>query len=158
MPEEDPRWRRFQARVEAGADGRAYVALPFHPAEPWGRRRQYHVTGRLNGEPVRGPLEEVRGSWRLALGPAIRRDQRIEVGDTLEVELAPEGPQLDELPEELAAALEREPEARAFFESLPTFYRKGYLRWLDGSRRRPEVHAARIREWIALLREGRKSR
>ncbi len=51
----------------------------------------------------------------------------------------------------MAAALDARPEARAFFESLATFYRRGYLRWVDATTRRPDVRAARIAEMVELL-------
>ena len=72
--------------------------------------------------------------------------------------LTPEGPQTDTLPADLLAALESAPEARAFFESLATFYRKGYLRYIDATKRRPDLRAARIAEVTALLAKGVKER
>jgi hypothetical protein len=116
------------------------------------------VTGSVNGIKVRGPLAQEGGSWRLPLGPAWRRDAGIEPGDRVTVALAAEGPQRDSLPADLAAALAAEPEAGAFFDSLATFYRKGYLRWLDGASRRPAVRAERVKELVALLKAGKKTR
>ncbi len=37
------------------------------------------------------------------------------------------------------AALEVEPEAAAFFDSLAQCYRRASLRWIDGTKRRPDV-------------------
>ena len=71
--------------------------------------------------------------------------------------LEPEGPQADALAGDVVAALDAEPEARGFFAGLATFYRKGYLRWIDGARR-PEVRSARIAEMVALLKAGKKQR
>lgn len=153
-----PGSRQFEGRVAAGPAGRAYVELPFDPDEAWGAKQRHHVSGSVNGVNVRGPLAPEGGAWRLMLGPAWRRDCGIGPGDAVTVVLAPEGPQRETLPADLAAALEAEPEARAFFDSLATFYRKGYLRWLDGAARRPAVRAERVRELVALLRAGRKSR
>jgi len=61
------------------------------------------------------------------------------------------------LGQDVDAALDAAPDARAFFESLPTFYRKDYARWLD-SAKRPETRARRIEEFVALLRAGRRER
>ena len=60
--------------------------------------------------------------------------------------------------EDGVAAFESSPEAAAFFAGLATFYRKGYLRWIDGASRRPELRARRVRELIVYLEEGRKQR
>jgi uncharacterized protein YdeI (YjbR/CyaY-like superfamily) len=74
------------------------------------------------------------------------------------VALAPEGPQRDNLAPDIAAALEAEPEAGAFFDSLAQFYRNAYLRWIDSTKRSPDLRAARIDETVALLKAGVKQR
>ena len=50
--------------------------------------------------------------------------------------LQPEGPQAGRLAEDIAVALDAEPEARRAFDSLATFYRKGWLRWIEATKRR----------------------
>ena len=70
----------------------------------------------------------------------------------------PEGPQQESLAPDIVAALEKEPVARAFFDSLATFYRKAYLRWIDSTTRRPDIRAARIDEMVELLKAGKKQR
>lgn len=74
------------------------------------------------------------------------------------VVLAPEGPQRDDLAPDIAAALAAEPQAGAFFDSLAQFYRRAYLRWIDGTKRRPAARAERIVEMIELLKAGIKER
>jgi uncharacterized protein YdeI (YjbR/CyaY-like superfamily) len=74
------------------------------------------------------------------------------------VELAPEGPQRADLAEDIAAALAANPAAAAFFDPLAQFYRKAYLRWIDGTSRRPDLRAARIAEVVDLLAAGVKQR
>jgi uncharacterized protein YdeI (YjbR/CyaY-like superfamily) len=58
---------------------------------------------------------------------------------------------------DILAALESEPEARAFFESLATFYRNAYVRWIE-SAKRSETRSARIAEMLGLLKAGKKQR
>ena len=79
-------------------------------------------------------------------------------GDVVEVTLAPEGPQRGDLPADVAAALAASPAAGEFFDSLAQFYRKGYLSWIDATRRSPQRRAERIAETVRLLAEGHKSR
>jgi hypothetical protein len=45
-------------------------------------------------------------------------------GDSVEIVLEPEGPQRDDLAEDLAAALEANPAAGRFVDSLAQFYRR----------------------------------
>jgi len=47
--------------------------------------------------------------------------------------------------------LEASPEAGTFFDSLAQFYRKAYLRWIDGTKRRPDVRARRIALPVVVL-------
>jgi len=53
-------------------------------------------------------------------------------------------------------AFDANPDAAAFFDSLAQFYRRACLRWVDGTERCPEPHAARIAEMIDLLTAGTK--
>jgi uncharacterized protein YdeI (YjbR/CyaY-like superfamily) len=70
----------------------------------------------------------------------------------------PEGPQSDALAPDIAAALSAEPEAARFFDGLATFYRKNYLRWIEATKRSPEVRAQRIAELVELMKAGKKER
>ena len=83
---------------------------------------------------------------------------RAAVGQTVEVTLEPEGPQRADLAEDLAAALAAEPAAGAFYDALAQFYQRAYLRWIDGTTRRPELRAQRIAQVVEWLAEGRKQR
>jgi hypothetical protein len=107
---------------------------------------------------VRASIEPLDDGHGILLGPAWRRDCGIGPGDEVEVVLAPEGPQREDLAPDFAAALEAEPEAGEFFDSLAQFYRNAYLRWIDGTKRKPEVRAQRIAETTELLKAGVKQR
>jgi hypothetical protein len=148
--------QRFKAMV-AKEGTRTFIAIPFNPNEVWGVKQRHHITGTINGCCVRGPLGSDGSQYFLPLGAVWRQDNGVEAGAEVEVELTPEGPQNDALAPDLLAALEREPEARAFFESLATFYRKGYLRWIEGARR-PDIRSTRIAELLGLLKAGKKQR
>ena len=148
----------YSTTVVAGRRGRVIVPVPFDPDEVWGHKPLHHVAGTVDGKRVRGVVEAVDGGLGLALGPAWRRDCGVDPGDRVAVDLQPEGPQRDDLAPDLAAALDAAPGAGAFFDSLAQFYRRAYLRWVDGTKRRPEVRAARIAELVELLEAGHKER
>jgi len=148
--------QRFKTIV-AKAGSRTYIAIPFNPNAVWGVKQRHHITGTVNGCRVRGALGADGSQHFLPLGAAWRRDNGVEAGAEVEVVLTPEGPQTDTLAADVLAAFESAPEARACFESLATFYRKGYLRWIEGARR-PEIRSARIAEMLSLLAAGKKQR
>ena len=136
---------------------KTFIALPFNPVEVWGAKSRQQISGSINNCSVRGQLVRQDDQFILVLGAAWRRDNQLEAGAEVEAVLAPEGPQLAELPPDILRALEEEPLALAFFESLATFYRKAYLKWIAGARR-PEIRSARIAEMVSLLKAGIKQK
>jgi bacteriocin resistance YdeI/OmpD-like protein len=156
------RVRRFTATVTVDAQGRTHVPVPFDPDDAWGPKPRHLVSGTLAGCRLRGAVDAAGDGYEIVLGPAWTRDAHVGAGAgtgaEVEVTLAPEGPQRHDLAPDLAAALEAEPEAAAFFDSLAQFYRKAYLRWIDATKRRPEQRPVRIAEVVRLLREHQKER
>ena len=134
------------------------IPLPFDPDDAWGTKNQHRVHGTVDGTGVRAVVEPLDDGHGIVLGPAWRRGCGIAAGDEVTVVLQPEGPQRDDLAPDIVAALEAAPDAAAFFDSLAQFYRRAYLRWIDATKRRPELRAERIAEMIELLQTGHKQR
>ena len=152
------RAQRFGAHVAAGPGGRVVIAIPFDPDQAWGAKAQHPVGGAINGRQVRGTIAPDGGGWVFIVTPMWMRDAGIAVGDEVIVDLAPEGPQRGDLADDITAALEANPAAAAFFDTLAQFYRKAYLRWIDATTRQPDLRAARIDEVVGLLAAGIKQR
>lgn len=150
--------RRFTATVDTSGRDRVFVPVPFDPDQVWGVKPRHHITGTVNGLRFRGVIEVLDTDRGVVLGPAWRRDHGVSAGDHVEVVLSPEGPQRADLAEDIATALDANAAAAAFFDSLAQFYRRAYLRWVDGTTRHPELRAARITEMIDLLAAGTKQR
>ena len=72
------------------------------------------------------------------------------------MDLAPEGPQVDDVPSELGELLRADPAARRAFEHLATFYRNGFVRPIADARR-PETRARRAQQVLAALLDGRRA-
>src|SRR5215469_16026602 len=140
------RVQRFRAVIAAGPGGRAVIAVPFDPDQTWGAKADHPVGGAINGRQVRGRLSPSDSGWVLTVTPMWLRDAGVTIGDEVTVELVPEGPQRVDLADDIATALAANPAAAAFFDTLAQFYRKAYLRWIDGTKRRADVRAARIAE------------
>ena len=136
---------------------RTFIALPFNPNEVWGVKQRHHITGSVNGHGVRGSLGSDGTQYFLLLGAAWRRGCGLEAGAKVEVVLSPEGPQSEGLSADVVSALDAEPQAKAFFESLATFYRNTYIKWIE-SAKRPETRSSRINEMIELLKAGKKQK
>src|SRR5207249_10036684 len=100
-------------------------------------------------------IESAGGNFFFALGPAWRRQNQLEAGITVAVELYPEGPQADALALDITNALAAEPEAKICFDSITTGYRKSLIRWIEGAKR-AETRVKRIAEMIQMLKRHRQ--
>lgn len=152
------RRKRYKTVVTTDHRRRVMVPVPFDPDDAWGEKPLHHVAGTVNGMGVRAEVERLDEGFGIFLGPAWRRDCGIAPGDAVSVELFPEGPQRDDLAPDLRAALDASPEAGAFFDSLAQFYRRAYLKWIDATKKRPDVRAERIAQVVTLLEQGVKER
>ena len=148
--------QQFTATLADDGRGGSLIRVPFDPDESWGAKLRHHVAGTVNGIRIRGVVElhgDVRG---FRLGPAWLRDCTFKIGDEASVEIEPEGPQRDDLAEDVGSALDANPRAAEFFDSLAQFYRRGYLRWIDATKRSPDLREQRIARMIDLLNAGVK--
>lgn len=152
------RSQHFTVVVTKDERRRVLVPVPFDPDSAWGPKREHRVHGTVNGMGVRAVVEPLGDGHGILLGPAWRRDCGVAPGDQVDVVLTPEGPQRDDLAPDVAAALDAAPAAGEFFDSLAQFYRRAYLRWIDATKRRPDLRAARIAEMVHLLEAGHKER
>ncbi len=132
------------------------VPVPFNPDELWTPKPRHHVGGTINGQRVRGVIERNDGAWGLLLGPAWLRDCGVSAGDEVELQIEPEGPQRSDLADDIADALAANPLAGEFFDGLAQFYRRGYLRWIEATKRNPAERVRRIARTVELLVAGVK--
>ena len=150
--------KKFTATAEDGGKGKVRIALPFDVDEVWGAKPRHHVAGTVDGKKVRAVVDAGADRTAIVLGAMWVRDAEVSIGKKVAVVLEPEGPQRDELAPDIRAALAADPDAKAFFDGLAQFYRKGYLRYIDATKRKPELRAERIAEVVALCRAGKKER
>ena len=125
--------QKFTATLAAAGRGGVLIPVPFNPDTVWGTKPRHHIAGTVNYLGVRGVVEPAGDGFGFTLGPAWLRGCGLSTGDTVAVDIEPEGPQRADLAEDIAAALAAHPEAGAFFDSLAQFYRRAYLRWIDAT-------------------------
>ena len=98
--------RRYDTIVTKGARGRVMVPVPFDPGPGHGvPKPQHHVAGTVNGMGVRAVIETTRerpAEVRARSRPGVRDCRAVDPGDTVvAVALDPEGPQRDDLADDL---------------------------------------------------------
>jgi hypothetical protein len=150
--------QRFTAIVAAAGRGKLWVPVPFDPDQVWGAKQRHHIAGTVNGIRFRAVIEPAGAGVGFTLGRTSPARFGVAVGDEVAVEITPEGPQRDDLADDVAAALAANPDAGVFFDSIAQFYRRGYLRWIDATKRRPDQRAERIANMVKLLKAGVKQR
>jgi len=143
--------------VIAETGTRVFLPIPFDPNDAWGVKQRHHISGTIDGCKIRGSLGSDGEQYFLPLGAAWRRDNGLDAGQEVEVELWPEGPQTDSLAADIVDALDTDPPSQEFFESLATFYRNNYVRWIE-SAKRPETRVGRIKEMMDLLKARQKQK
>lgn len=120
----------------------------------WGRKVSHHDAGTVDGVRIRAVVEPLERGVGIVLGPSRQRDCGVALGDEVEVVIAPEGPQREDLADDIAAALAAEPSAARFFDSLAQFYRTGYLRGSTGPRAVPTYGPSASPRWWTCSRWG----
>ena len=148
----------YTTTLISGEDGNVYVPVPFDPDVVWGVKRRHSIAGTVAGMGVRGVIQGVGDGRSFVLGRAWRRHCGLAAGDRVAVTIEAEGPQRADLADDIAAALDADPEAGASFDALAQFYRNAFLRWIDATKRRPDQRPIRIAEMIEQLRAGKKER
>ncbi len=145
----------FTATPQPRPRGGIRIALPFDPAQEWGERETYHLTGTVAGCTIRGAVSPGRGEEHLDLGPTWVRDARADTTREVRVVLELEGPQFAGLDEDLRTAIGPDSAAGRFFDELPTTYREKFVDWVTGAKR-PETRSRRIAATAEALRAGRR--
>ena len=134
-----------------------FVAIPFSPREVWGTKPRYYVTGTINGIAVRGTLGASGQDYFLRLGAKWMQDCGIEPAANVTVQLSLEGPQEGSISSDISKALSGNKKAKVFFDGLPTFYRKNYIRWIE-SAKREATRAKRIDDMVKLLEQEKREK
>ncbi|RJK92966.1 YdeI/OmpD-associated family protein [Vallicoccus soli] len=145
----------FTAVVELG--GRTATGIPVPPealdALGGGRRPAVRVV--VGDYAYRSTVGSRGGRAMLPLSAEHRAGAGVAAGDAVEVRLELDtAPREVALPDDLAAALDAEPAARAYFDGLPPSARKHHVTQVEGATS-PETRARRVERSLAALREGR---
>ena len=145
----------LHAELESSGKNTAGFVVPDEFVEQLGRGRHPKVRVRLNGTEFATSIASVGGRFLLGVSAERRQVAGVTAGQSydVEIELDTEPRQL-EVPDDLAAALDAEPTARAFFDSL-SFSRQQWHVLQVTAAKQPETRARRVAASVAMLAEGR---
>ena len=141
--------------IQGTGDSAAGVHLPDDVVEGLGKGRKPPVKATINGYTWRSTVAVMGGEYWLGISKEVRRNAGCEAGQEVDLTL-----ELDteervlEVPEDFAAALDAEPEARRFFDSLSYSNRRRFT-WSIDDAKTPETRQRRIEKSVAQLRDGK---
>ncbi|MDP9887380.1 uncharacterized protein YdeI (YjbR/CyaY-like superfamily) [Pseudarthrobacter enclensis] len=119
-----------------------------------GRRSPVIVT--INGESYRSSVAVMGGRNMVSVSAANRELTRVAAGDTVEVDLELDTePRVVEIPDDLAAALDSEPEAKAFYGTLNYSSQRRYVEPIAEAKT-AETRSRRVAKVIEDLKAHKK--
>jgi hypothetical protein len=149
--------------------GWSYIEVPADLTQQIkpGNKKSFRVRGMLDGLAVKGmalmPMGD--GNFIMALKAEIRKAIHKNAGAMLQVRIEEDTDYKVEVPDDLQECFEFEPEALAFFNSLPKSHRDYFINWINGAKtnetrtkRIVNTINAMLRKWNygQMLREMRK--
>lgn len=145
----------FRATLVGMGKATCGIRVPDDIVDALGGGGHPKVVATLNDYTYRTSVARMGGDYWLGLAAARGEESGLKAGDdvlvTLELDTAPRDV---EVPPELAAALEADPTAKAFFDGLSYSNKRVFTESVAGTRN-PETRARRVEKAIGLMHEGR---
>ncbi|MBF8189273.1 DUF1905 domain-containing protein [Nonomuraea sp. K274] len=145
---------RFRTTVELRGKTATGFEVPAEVVDAFGSGRRPAVTVTIGSHVYRSTVATMGGRFMLPLSAENRQAAGVAAGDEVKVELELDtAPRKAEVPADLAEALERAPEAKEFFESLPYSRKLRLILQVEGAKK-PETRRRRVADTIAKLADG----
>ena len=146
---------RFRTEILANGKTAAGIEIPLDVLDSLGTSRKPAVSVSLNGYTYRSTVATVNGMYMVGVSNDVRTAAGVAAGQVVDVDIELDTePRVVAVPPDLAAALDAEPEARRFFETLSYSNKRRIVMPIDDAKT-PETRGRRIEKSVASLREGR---
>jgi hypothetical protein len=146
---------KFRTQIELGGKTATGFEVPADVVEALGRGKRPPVTVRIGEHEYRSTVAVMDGRYLLPLSAENRAAAGVTADDEVEVELELDtAPREVDVPDDLARALDAEPNARRTFDGLSNSNRKWHVLQVTGAKT-DETRARRIAKSVATLHEGR---
>ena len=149
--------KRFTVELERVQKTATMFRVPFDLEEAFGRARP-PVKVTIRGHTWRTTPGVYGGVGHIVVSRAVKAATGVDAGDRVRVtmELDTE-PRTVEVPRDLRAALDREPESARAFDRMSFTHRRECVEWVEEAKR-PETRARRVAGTVERVREGRAPR
>lgn len=146
---------KFSGELRATGGNTTGFQLPDATVEELGGGGRPKVVVTVNGYTFRSSIARMGGEYWLGVSAERRAAAGVKAGDLLDLEIELDtAPREIEVPADLAAALDADPAAKAFWGTLSYSNQRWHAEQITGARK-PETRAARVTKSVDMLRAGR---
>jgi hypothetical protein len=145
----------FRTTIIATGKTTCGIKVPDEVVEALGGGRHPKVVATVNHYTYRTSVASMGGGFWFGLTAANRAESGLGAGDEVDVTLQLDtAPREVAVPPELAAALDADPVAKAFFDGLSYSNKRVFTLSVEGTQNL-ETKARRVEKALALMHEGR---
>lgn len=149
---------RFRATVELNGKTATGIEVPDEVLASLGDSARPAVVVTINGYSYRTTIGRMGGRSLISVSAEVRGASGVAAGDSVDVDVVLDGaPRGVDVPADLAAALDAEPEARRTFDGSAPSHKKEWVRWVEEAKK-AETRTTRIAKAVEALRAGKRSR
>jgi hypothetical protein len=148
---------RFHSVVQLGGKTATGIPVPEEVVTSLGSSKRPPVRVTINGHTYRSTLASRSGQFMLPISAENRSSAGVAAGDEVEVDIELDtAPREVTVPPDLAEALERDVDAKRFFEELSYSQKQRHVLPIEQAKT-AETRHRRIAKALSMLREGRSS-
>jgi hypothetical protein len=147
---------QFRATIELAGKTATGIRVPAEVVESLGAGKKPPVRVTINGKTYRSTIASRSGQYLVGVSAENRQLTGVAAGDEVDVDIALDSePRGVVVPPDLGKALDADPQARQFYESLSVSQKQWYVLPIEGAKK-PETRERRVEKAIGMLRQGRK--
>jgi bifunctional DNA-binding transcriptional regulator/antitoxin component of YhaV-PrlF toxin-antitoxin module len=146
---------KFQATILLGGKTATGIRVPPEVVANLGSSKKPAVRVTINGYTYRSTVATVSGEFMVGVSAEVREKAGVAAGDEVEVEIELDtAPREVTVPPDVAEALDADPAARRFFDSLSYSNKRRVVLSIEEAKT-PETRQRRIAKAVSNLHEGR---
>lgn len=146
---------RFRTTVLQSGKNTTGIQVPDEIVDALGRGKRPPVTVTIHGFTYRNTVAVMDGVYMISVSAEVRAGSGVKGGDVVDVDIELDtAPREVEVPADLAAALDAEPDARRTFDAL-SYSNKSWHTLQIAAAKTDETRQRRIAKSVDTLRAGR---
>jgi hypothetical protein len=153
---ERPHGTSFRGTLELGGKTATGIRVPAEVVTSLGPSKRPAVRVTIKGHTYRTSVASTGGRFMLPVSAEQREAAGVAAGDVLDVDIELDSePREVTVPSDFTDALDRDAQARQFFDGLSYTHKRWYVLWIEGAKK-AETRQGRIAKAVTMLREGRR--